>query len=254
MSKIRSGITNGVDRQYDITGELRRVVGKSPLQSSMWRVILPNIQNSRNGIATFHPDTFDEIDSLLADSPRIVSEISERVSDISIPFMSTDTDKAVQGNSFWYRAKSNDISTITFSILEFEDCKTIRWLNSWQSMMINPDGTYNPPRVYKNDIIFVRLSTNKQDIMISRYKDYFISEIAEQQNDYESNEIVKYTVTLTGDAVEHSVFSIAGVRETKSTRDQLKDALNVDKLLDTAEVALQGVLSRAGININLPSF
>ena len=165
---------------------VRRIIDtkriSDPLKSFLWYVELPS------DIVGFDGDVF---------------EINSRISSINIPFPNYETAKETQANSFWYYTKSNDIGSITLEIVEHEDGKSFEYFQKWQDMIANSNGTFNPPFYYKKNINFFRLDQTKTKILLDKYKGYFISGISDVANDYETNGLVKFTVTLTGDSVEH---------------------------------------------------
>lgn len=71
--------------------------------------------------------------------------------------------------------------------------------------MNNPNGTRNPPVVYKKPIVFWRMSTMKLELHKSTYLRYFPNEISPLQNSMEGQGITQFSVTLTGDDVRHEI-------------------------------------------------
>lgn len=247
MANIKTGEELNV--QYPMKDILDKKRVSAPQQGHLWTVRLPDLSlNQYKEGLKFHPDSFKQIEGLINEDPFVRDDLGARVVNISLPFSTVVSEKETDGNSYWYFAKHNDIGSITFDILEFEDQKTLRWLNAWQSLMINPDGTYNPPAVYKNDITFHRYNAGKKQIMTSVYKNYFVTAINDVQNDYDSNEIMRYNVTLTGDSVEHNIFSLAGLQEDPDMVDKLADILSVENTLDSVDTALAGIISENGFN------
>lgn len=225
---------------------------ENPQKSYLWRVVLPNLADqSKLNQVTYDQASFEEAQQLEGIIVNMSEYLSSRITNISIPFSTIETDKQIIGNSYWYYAKQNDIGSISFEMHEYEDGLTLQWLNAWQSLMITQNGTYNPPVVYKKDLRFFRLSAEKRDIHLHVYKDYFISGIADMSNDYETNEITKYAVQLTGDSVEHHVFDIAGIVNDPDALKRLADILSVESALDTVDIALQGAVKEA-TGLNLP--
>jgi hypothetical protein len=225
---------------------------ETPQKSFLWRVVLPRLADETKLVGiSYNNAALDEAKTLESITLNMNERLSSRVTNISIPFSSVETDKQNIGNSYWYYAKQNDISSISFEMIEMEDGLTLQYLNAWQSLMLNEDGTYNPPVVYKKDLYFYRLSADKRDIHLHIYKDYFVSGIADISNDYETNEIVKYAVQLTGDSVEHYIFDIAGIISDPTITERLRKILSLDSALDSVDIALQGVVKEA-TGLNLP--
>lgn len=166
--------------------DARRIIDtkrtENPLKSFMWYVELPH------DIVGFEGNVFD---------------LNSRISSISTPYNTLETGRETQGNSFWYFAKSIDIGSITLEIVEHEDGLSYDYFEKWQQMIANSNGTFNPPKYYKRDLTFFRLDTTKTKVISDTYQGYFVSGISDVANDYETNGLVKYTVTLTGDSVQH---------------------------------------------------
>lgn len=172
--------------------QLRASINKkryqAPLKSYLWRVELPS---NVTGFTTFSQ----------------LQDISTRVVTFNSPFTSIETDKEITGNSFWYFAKSSDIGSITLEVIEYEDGLSFQYFKAWQNMVTpkvpNASNLFNPPSYYKGDIRFIRMNSYKKDIWVDTYKGYFPTAISDLANDYETNGIVRFSVTLTGDDVVH---------------------------------------------------
>lgn len=154
----------------------------TPMKSYSWHIELPFL----NG---FEGDHFD---------------ISTRILSVNLPYNNFSTDKEMHQNSYWYYANGVDIGDITIEVMEFEDCKTFEYFEYWQNMISNSNGTFNPPKFYKKDVNFYRLDGLKRQIINDKYQGYFVSGISEVSNDYDTNDVVRYTITLTGDSVTHT--------------------------------------------------
>jgi hypothetical protein len=135
-------------------------------------------------------------------------EISTRILAVNLPNNMYSTEKESHGNSFWYYANGVDIGDVSIEVMEFEDGKTFEYFSYWQSFIGNQNGTFNPPVFYKKELNFFRLDAMKQKIMNDTYSGYFVSGISDIANDYESNDVVKYTITLTGDSVVHKNLAV----------------------------------------------
>lgn len=186
----------------ELVEKIKRKHTKSPLRSYLWRVELPLIPGF----------TIEQ-----------VMEVSTRVVATTVPFVTLETDKEIHGNSFWYHAKSSDIGNITLEVMEYDDALTFTYFNTWLKMVSNSNGTFNPPVYYKKDFKFYRMNTIKNDVVKDTYLGYFVAGVAELSNDYESNGVVRYTITLTGDSVKHEVLnSTLGI-----TPDQFLKSINI---------------------------
>ena len=237
---------------FSIGDILTKKTYERPMKSYMWRVELPHLQSNLNkeGIVWDATAAYP-VHEIYTRDPSVHLNVSTRVSNISIPFSSVDSEKGIQGNTFWYYAKSNDIGQISMDIYEYEDSLTHSYIDAWQKLMFNDNNTYNPPVIYKHDLKFFRMSSNKTDLIVHTYKDYFITAVNDVSNDYDANEIVKWNITLTGDAVKHQVFDVSG--KDPSVLDQLKKILSVESILSTVGSVVGGQLKNE-TGFNLPSY
>jgi len=152
---------------------------QSPQYDFLWRVELPS----------------------LSIDPR---DINHRIETFDSPFFQLDSKKVTNKNSFWYTASNNDLGSINLTVHDMEDGATLRYFNEWYNMIVNPDGTYNPPATYKKPVKFFRLSTTQKDLHSYTYRGFFVTEIQTLSNSYENNDFTKYSITLTGDTIEYS--------------------------------------------------
>ena len=239
--------------KYTMKDNMNVLKTTAPMKSFLWRVELPDLSTgNRGGGYLLSNEAFGAVEDLYEIDSYIHLSLSKRITNISIPFVSVETDKGVIGNSYWYYGKQNDIGAISLEILEFEDGLSYRYMDTWKALMINPNGTYNPPVRYKRDIKFYRLSANKNDIIVHTYSGYFVSAIADVNNDYESNELVKYAINFTGDSVSTETYAIAGITSNPSELEQLKKVLSLESILPSLETALAGKV-RDATGLNLPT-
>jgi hypothetical protein len=222
---------------FDIKSVVDKRRNSSPMRSYMWRVVLPHLNHTKQGVN--HGDGTNLADTLGVNDHY---EVSSRVNTISTPFASIETDKASDGNSFWYFGKSSDISTIQLNIMEMEDSLTLKYFQAWLGMMINSDGTHNTPAIYKNDVIFYRLSASGDDLIKLTYKGYFVSEISEIVNDYDNTDLVRITVNLTGDSVESEILDSANLQEKPGEREILSKTLEFGKSLPDLDSVIENAL------------
>lgn len=238
---------------FNIKDELRRKQTEEPMRSYLWYALLPNLLLNSNKESVRQYGTGDGVldaESLYQVSRNVHRDLSLRIANISIPFMSVETEKGIRGNSYWYYGKQNDIGNISFEMYEYEDGLSLKYLQAWQNMMMNSNGTYNSPAVYKNDVKFFRLASNKEELLVHTYKNYFISGIADISNDYDTNEVVKYSVNLTGDSVEHEFIALENLYGFPTKLEQLKNVLSIDSVLPDIQKALEGEIeNRTGINV-----
>lgn len=169
---------------------------QNPLRSYLWRVELPVIAGFENKI----------------------HEISSRVVSFNAPYSTMETDKANDGNSYWYFAKNIDIGNITLEVLEYEDGMSFAYFDEWMKLTANKNKTFNNPIVYKKDVKYFRLDSYKRDIIQDTYVNYFVSSIGELSSDYEGNNLVKYSITLTGDDVVRTKLNNVPVDEDEFLR------------------------------------
>lgn len=131
------------------------------------------------------------------------SYLSHRVFSVDMPYQSFEISKNTYGSSFFHTASNNEVGTMSMKIDEYEDGDTLRYLEAWRALICNPDGTYNPPASYKRDIRFIKMSSSGLDLHVTVYKNCFPNEISPSGYSYDANSITQYSVTLTGDTVEH---------------------------------------------------
>ena len=230
---------------WNISEIVRKKSLSQPLRSYMWRVALPKLTDSLNktrvygdGVGLARALENNNID------PHI--DVSTRITSITIPGIAIDTEKAIDGNSFWYYAKHNDIGTITMEIQEYEDGLTLQYLKAWRSMMINSADeykSYNPPAIYKHDIVFYRLTTNGQDLIKHTFRNFFISGLGDVVNDYENTTCVSYPATFTGDSVDYEIFDVATLKDRPEDKKILSDSLKFNKKLPNFDDVIKNVLS-----------
>lgn len=178
---------------------------QNPLYDYLWRVELPSLDiqvdtSGGNVITQYQQRTGQGSQQRVLTSPQ---EISHRVYEITPPHISFDTKKSIHGPSFRYSATNHDIGTLTMLIDEMEDGLTLEYINQWMDLMKNPDGSRNPPAMYKKNIRFIKISKAQTDIHYSEYIGYFPNEIQAVQHSYDGSGVVQYSVTFTGDDVRN---------------------------------------------------
>lgn len=217
----------------------------SPLRNYLWYAVLPDLTSGLNNVSATYGDGVESAVDLFYEG-AINHKLSTRIVNISTPFSTVETDKETDGNSFWYFAKSNDIGTINFEMYEYEDGLTLQYIQAWQNLMFNSNGTYNAPAIYKRDLKMYRLGSNKDELIQHTYKNYFISGVADIANDYEGNDIVKYAVSLTGDSVEHEIISVDFDKFVSSNSSGFAGISGLGNILSGLNIAaskLRGVTS-----------
>lgn len=177
---------------------LARKKKQSPQYDFLWRIELPSLeeQNSVGALDGF-------LSEIIQGTNTQSDEINHRVMSVDTPFFQLDTKKVSNKNSFWYTASNNDIGALAITVHELEDGKTLQYFENWKSLIINEDGTYNPPAFYKRPIRFYRMSATKLDLHEYIYEGFFISEISTMNNVYDGNGITTYSISFTGDTLRY---------------------------------------------------
>lgn len=134
-------------------------------------------------------------------SPALVSERVVTVSPLLEEALTSE--KGHNANSFYYYLQENDVSSITLTVSEFVDRKSLGYFKAWRKLLINDDGTYNAPTHYKKDIMVSILGTNWDNPFNIKYRDAWPSRISVPQASYESNEAVKIEVEITCDSIDY---------------------------------------------------
>jgi len=200
----------------DLSDALARKKRQNPQRTDLWCARLPNLTETLG-----RGQGIPAMDKARSDLRSIIGgrggnsfsmmDINHRISSINIPFFTTEVEQSIENNSYWHYPKRHEVSEVTVEIDEFEDAQTLRYLHTWQKMMVKDDGTYFPPAIYKMPFKVYRLpSTKNTSILTHTYHDCFISAITEITSDYESTEIMKYNITLTCDGVSTQFHDIEG--------------------------------------------
>lgn len=166
----------------DLKARLDRVKRMDPMRSYLWRVELPVLPGWASSI---------------------VMAISDRVLSFNGSHPTIEAGKETQGNSFWYYANSTDIGEISLEVMEGEDGLTYQYFKAWYEMIVQSNGTFTPPGHYKKNVTFYRMNALKEEVTRDTYTGYFITGINDVTNDYEQNDVLKYTINFTGDSLSH---------------------------------------------------
>lgn len=164
-----------------------------------------------------------ELPWLHSGSRWLHQEVSSRVLSVSTPFSTFTTEKEANGNTVWTYAKGDEVGQFTMEVMEHEDGGTFDYFDIWMKLIKNSNGTYNPPIRYKKDISFYRLNSFKSKIEKFTYVGYFPSGLSDLANDYESNNVVRYSVTLTGDSFHKEDIKTPG-KSQKDLEDMIRGA------------------------------
>lgn len=215
--------------KYVIEQRIKRKSIENPLRSYMWEVQLPTLSVN----LPIREKSF--IDSRLPNLGDLdVQEISQRITNVSVPFRIMETESAQSRNTYWKFATKSDIGPLSFDIIEHEDGKTLQYLTGWQNLIMNDNGTYNPPVAYKKDIIVARLGAHGAPVIFHLYKGFFISNISELTTDYETSDFVRYQVTLTGDDVLHASIPWSDVESASEEKSMIDKVRDIQRRISTA--------------------
>lgn len=143
----------------------------------------------------------------------VLDELNHRVYSIDAPMPSIDTKKNTVGSKYFYTASHSDIGNISMRLDEYEDALTLAYLETWRKMIKRSDGFTNPPAYYKRDIRVIRMTSTDLDTHITTYKNYFPTEVSPIGYTYESTGIMQYSVSFTGDDVEHIIIPAAQIKQ-----------------------------------------
>lgn len=201
-------------QQKTSTSRLSEALSKkyeqSPQLSYMWRVELPvlaHVNDSTGGVVVNYINRYVKSQNKDFGSTIMgvkgTEAISHRVYEITAPFTSYDTEKRPYAGSFTFAASHSEIGSISIVVDEYEDGQTLEYFESWMKMITNPDGTKNPPAVYKRNLKYMKMSSMQTDIHSSEYIGCFPTEISPLHNSYENNGVMQYSITLACDDVVH---------------------------------------------------
>lgn len=237
---------------YEESYQLRKAM--EPARAYLWRVFLPDIRESVARISESNAMRWANQNARPTGLNLNMQELNTRVSEVTSPYFTIETRKNIDGASFWYGVSHNDISTISLTMDEAQDGSTYRYIDAWKNMIINENGTYNPPAFFKKDIYVYRLNLMKKDFQVFRYRNYFPNEVASLSSTYEDNDILKYQISLTGDSMDHQELSGGEFDRFFGASDGYERLQN--RLLDVnidAPGVLENIVDDAlkGIGVNL---
>jgi len=179
--------------------QARRASSK-PARSYLWRVVLPDLRIT-NALVPVHADAVAALQELASDQHM---NVSARINTMTTPYRTFESQQAMDKNGVWNYAGKHNTPEITIEVFEEEDGSTLHYFDTWMKLIRNvSDDTYNPPAIYKNPIVFIRMDTQRQDFEVTIYEGYFIQTINEVSNEYEGNDLVRYQVNLVGDNIIH---------------------------------------------------
>lgn len=244
------GSEQGSEPATLIQSMLTKKMEQNPQFDFLWRVEMPEIQMEPVG----QPDSrlLNDPNSFLtqADIEEFtgmsdIQDINHRIYEFNAPYVSFDTRKSIDRGTYRYAAGHSDIGTISMTVDEMEDGLTLEYFLDWQKRIKNADGSSNPPKHYKKNIRFIRLSATKLELTYSVYKNFFPIEIQPTSNSYEGNGITQFQVTLSGDSVEHHVIdrqrvmsAIAQVEQRVMAKDFRSSGFNFGSFDSQKQMAI----------------
>lgn len=197
MSNKVSRSSRGID------ADKFRIVGHtSEFQMDFqWVCFLPSLGKSGNVVDDAYIKYLgSEVKKILKQNDE-PTEISSRVYAASVAFPSFEVSKVNVGNRPISRQVSNDVSSLTLTIDEKTDGATLQYLSQWQMLIKNPDGSFNPPSIYKRDIIIQQTRNNGEIQHLILFEDAFPTEISQLELSYDNSSVLQYNVSFSGDAV-----------------------------------------------------
>lgn len=188
---------------FDLNKAIQAEKFAMPQKDYLWRLQLPSLQTPPEAIDSMPQSALQRLSERTSGNSFDTEILSARIVNVQVPFFEISTDSQHYANSFWYYATTNDIGEITLEIEEHEDGQTFEYFNAWKNLIINENGTYNPPIYYKRELRYFKVANVQLDLGMHKYKGYFVSNISDLSNSYDSNDIMRYSVTLTGDDMEY---------------------------------------------------
>lgn len=237
----------------------RKKTGR-PQKTYLWRMRFPDLSSTQHVASSTSAIEKAKAKYLNNTNMRVdfdMRDINHRVMSVNAPFLNVNVESALHENSMWHYGTRNEITELTVELEDYEDALAFQYLQLWRSMIMNNDGTYNPPAFYKRNIDLFRMTSTKLDLMLHRYTGCFISAITDVASDYETTGILRYNVTLTIDDVESKTFANIEAQTTQAERALLRkriqfggdDPVNMRELLqgepiDDAYNVFDNVISR----------
>ena len=181
---------------YEKSFDIRRKI--EPARTYLWRVELPDLSIMNTGYVSESMNKAKDLyDGLIP--PFDMEKFNTKITEVNTPYWTIDSDKVIDGASFWYTARHNDISNVSIVIDEDQYGNTLDYFDIWKALMVNDNGTYNPPAFWKKTIKVYRLNLLKLDFQVLEYNGYFPTELSNINNGYESDGALQYSVSFTGD-------------------------------------------------------
>lgn len=225
---------------------------ESPMKNYLWKVLLPSLDmRSSDHYKLLTPPRKEYLNKIL-EHKDLHLDISSRMYGISTPYMSMETEKAMTGNTYWYYAKQNDIGNISLDVYEYEDGATYTYFDTWFKLL-NEDSYdsdldtrfvgYYPPVVYKKKVLMYRLSHSREELVVHEYDGYFVSGISDVSSDYETDGVLKYQITLTGDSVQYHIQNAASVGKKPEEDKLLEEIYSFETLFGDVAASMGDALA-----------
>lgn len=134
--------------------------------------------------------------------------VAERIQSVNLPGLSLQSDSGFP----WLPNRNINLPTglemtsgITLTFAEFEDSVVTKFLEKWFNLIINEDGTMNPPKTYwRNVKIYMNKSINTLFGMAQKINviDCYPTNVYKRDLSYDQNSIVMVEVPLMYQYIE----------------------------------------------------
>lgn len=206
-----------------IADHMARKQDQSPQYDFLWRVELPSLDLSgidptSNNAASRNPSggfmdqvqanpqgLYGNVDTGSQRAVTDMDDLNHRVYNIETPFYTFDAHAANGGSYKFHTAHHKEIGEMSITMDEFEDGKTLKYINDWTGLILRPDGTHNPPAMYKKTIRVYRLSATKLDLHVSTYEGCFLQGVSPLNLSQEGDGVMQYALSIMPDKVYHEV-------------------------------------------------
>ena len=192
---------------------LARKSEQLPQFDYLFRVDLPDIPST--GFSIEYPITDGSVQGFSG-----AEDISHRVYSVNAPLTEFETKKNTKRDTFFYTTTSSDIGSISLRLDEYEDGKSLQYLLAWQDLFGNEMGR-NPPAAYKGNVRVIRMSSLMSDVHVHYYTGYFPNSISPMAFSYDTNGVLQYEVTFTGDSVTHMIIPAGQVKAAIEQNHQM---------------------------------
>lgn len=181
------------------------------------------------------------------ENPYDPTEVNHRIYTINAPMPSFETIRNTGQDKPWMSAGKSEIGTMSMTIDEMIDFRTMMYFRKWQSMVRNDDGSFNVPHYYKRDIIVVYLGAAKTESHIAIYSGCFPTTIGDISHNYDTADVAQYEVTFSVDDVKHIFIKVDETKRKLEVLDKHLPKLGVKNKGQWS--ALQNALLGVGIGL-----